>query len=180
MLTRVAVIDELTPAAAAWVKDLNPASGRALIKSARLIRRTALQNIQATFKRTGRNRTGTRGSQRGGQRGLKIRTDQQAGIRTVRIWHGSGILAAQELGSTVPPVTIRPVKGKVLGWGGPPGEYTRFARFVHRRGFTLRRRATLEPAYETQAAAVIEDLEQEYQKVLDTVPPALKYTVPPA
>jgi hypothetical protein len=174
MLTRVTVLDGLTPAAAAWVKDLNPASGRALLQGARLIRRTAVQNIQATFKRTGRNRTGR------GQRGLKIRSDQQAGIRTVRIWHGSGILAAQELGSTVPPVTIRPVKGRVLGWGGPPGEYTRFARFVHRRGFTLRRRATLEPAYQTQAAAVIQTLEAEYQKVLDTVPPALKYTVPPA
>jgi hypothetical protein len=177
MLTRVTVLDGLTPAAAAWVKDLNPASGRALAKDARLIRRTALQNIQATFRRTGRNRTGR------GQRGLKIRMDQQAGIRTVRIWHGSGILAAQELGSTVPPVTIRRTglgKHAVLGWGGPPGEYTRFARFVHRRGFTLRRRATLEPAYQTQAAAVIAGLETEYQKVLDTVPPALKYTVPPA
>jgi len=173
MLTRVTVLDGLTPAAAAWVKDLNPASGRALLQGARLIRRTAVQNIQATFKRTGRNRTGR------GQRGLKIRSDQQAGIRTVRIWHGSGILAAQELGSTVPPVTIRPVKGHVLGWGGPPGEFTRFARFVHRRGFTLRRRATLEPAYETQAVAVIAGLEAEYQKVLDTVPPALKYIVPP-
>jgi hypothetical protein len=174
MLTRVTVLDGLTSAAAAWAKDLNPASGRALLQGARLIRRTAVQNIQATFKRTGRNRTGR------GQRGLKIRSDQQAGIRTVRIWHGSGILAAQELGSTVPPVTIRPVKGRVLGWGGPPGEFTRFARFVHRRGFTLRRRATLGPAYETQAAAVIAGLEAEYQKVLDTVPPALKYTVPPA
>ena len=170
-MIRVAILDEVTPAAALWLKDLNPASGRALLHAAYLIRKTAVQNIQASFKRTGRNRTG------GGQRGLKVRMDQQGGIRTVRIWHGSGILAAHELGSTVPARTFPPRRRLVLGKAG-------VGRIVERpgytvRGFTLRRRATLEPAYQAQAEAVIRLLDDEYQKVFDTVPPALRTTIPP-
>ena len=107
-------------------------------------------------------------------RGIRIKLDQAAGLRTVRIWHGSGILAAHELGASIPPTTIRPVNRRVLGWGGTPAKRESFAAIVNRRGFTLRKRRTLEPAYYAQANAVLEILEAEYQKVLDTVPPALK------
>lgn len=169
MLTRIGLLDGLTPAVAAWLKDLNPAAGRALLKSGRLIRRTAVANVRAAFRRTGKHRTF------GGQRGIRMRLDQQAGIRTLRIWHGSGVLAAHELGSTVPPATIRPVRRRVLAWGGPPGgPHTHFSRVVQRRGFTLRRRPTLIPAYDANAAAVLQLLETEYQALLDTAPPELR------
>ncbi len=169
MITRIGIVDGLTPAVAAWLKDLNPAAGRALMKGGRLIRRTAVANIVAAFRRTGRNRT------RGGQRGIRMRMDQSAGIRTLRIWHGSGILAAHELGSSIPAMTVRPRTRRVLAWGGPPGgPHTNFAREVTRRGFTLRRRPTLTPAYTAQAAAVLALLETEYQTLLNTAPPAVR------
>jgi hypothetical protein len=169
MITRVGLIDGLTPAVAAWLKDLNPGATRALMKAGRLIRRAAVLNVRTQFKRTGQSRTGT------GQRGIKVRGDQAAGLRVVRIWHSQGILAAHELGSTVPPVTIRPTRGRVLAWGGPRGgPHTGFARVVSRRAFTLPRRPTLLPAYETNAGAVLQLLEAEYQKLLDTAPPALR------
>jgi hypothetical protein len=169
MLTRVGLVDGLTPAVAAWLKDLNPAAGRALLKAGRLIRRTAVGNVRASFQRTGLNRTLT------GQRGIKIRADQAAGIRTVRVWHGSGILAAHELGSTIPPTTLRPVSRRVLAWGGPPGgPHTQFSRGHTRRAFTLRTRPTLTPAYQAQAGAVLTLLEAEYAKVLAQAPPALQ------
>lgn len=169
MLTRVALLNGLTPAVAAWLKDLNPASGRALLKAGRLIRKAAVANVTARFRRTGRNRTGR------GQRGIRLRLDQSAGIRTVRIWHGSGILAAHELGSTIPPTTLRPVRRRVLAWGGPPGgPHTAFATLVTRRAFTLRQRPTLIPAYQANADAILQTLEQEYAKVLAQAPPAVK------
>lgn len=165
MITRVGLIDGLTPAVAAWLKDLNPAASRALLKAGRVIRRAAVQNVQASFRRTGRTRTGT------GQRMIKVRADQAAGIRTVRIWHGSGILAAHELGSTVPPATLR----RVLAWGGPPGgPHTQFRRVATRRSYTLRRRPTLTPAYEANAAAVLTILEAEYATVLAQAPPEVR------
>lgn len=169
MITRVGLVDGLTPAVAAWLKDLNPASSRALVKAGRVIRRAAVLNVRAQFKRTGQQRTGT------GQRGIKLRADQAAGIRTVRIWHGSGILAAHELGSTVPPATIRPTTRRVLAWGGPRGgPHTHFARVLTRRAFTLPRRPTLLPAYEANASAVLTLLEAEYQTVLNQAPPAVR------
>ena len=159
----------LTPAVAAWLKDLNPASGRALVKAGRVIRKAAVVNVRAAFRRTGQNRTLT------GQRGIKLRQDQAAGIRTVRVWHGSGILAAHELGSTVPPATIRPRGRRVLAWGGPRGgPHTHFARVLTRRAFTLPRRPTLTPAYEANANVVVQLLEAEYQKVLALAPPAVR------
>ena len=99
MIVRVGLVDGLTPAVAAWLKDLNPGASRALLKAGRLIRRAAVLNVRTQFRRTGQNRTGT------GQRCIKVRGDQAAGVRSVRVWHGSGILAAHELGSTVPPIT---------------------------------------------------------------------------
>ena len=169
MITRIGLIDGLTPAVAAWLKDLNPAASRALLKAGRVIRRAALLNVRAQFKRTGQSRTGT------GHRGIKIRADQAASIRTVRVWHGSGILAAHELGSTVPGITIRPTSRRVLAWGGPRGgPHTHFARVLTRRAFTLPRRPTLLPAYEANASAVLTLLEAEYQKVIDVAPPALR------
>lgn len=168
MVTRVGLVDGLTPAVAAWLKDLNPAAGRALLKAGRLIRREAVKNVGAMFRRTGRNRTF------GGSRGIKVRQDQAAGIRTVRVWHGSGILAAHELGSTIPALTIKPRNHRVLAWGGTPGAREHFARVVSRRSFTLRKRRTLEPAYLAQASAVLDLLEAEYQALLDMAPPALK------
>jgi hypothetical protein len=168
MLTRVGILDALTPAVAAWLQDMNPGSARALRRAGLLIRRAAVANIRGAFRRTGRNRTF------GGQRGVKLRLDQSGGIRTLRIWHSSGILAAHELGSTVPAVTIRPTGKRVLAWGGPPGgPHTQFARVIHRRGFTLRRRPTLGPAYASNASAVYEFLEAEYQRVLNQAPPAV-------
>jgi hypothetical protein len=126
-------------------------------------------NVRAAFRRTGRNRT------HGGQRGIRMRLDTSAGIRTLKIWHGSGILAAQELGSTIPAMTVRPRTRRVLAWGGPPGgPHTNFAREVTRRGFTLRRRPTLTPAYQAEAAHVLQILEAEYQKVLNLAPPAVR------
>jgi hypothetical protein len=169
MLTRIALLDELTPAVAAWLKDLNPAAGRALLKAGRVIRKQAVANVRTTFRRTGRNRTGQ------GQRGIRMRLDQSAGIRTVRIWHGSGILAAHELGSTIPPTTLRPIRRRVLAWGGPPGgPHTHFAMVITRRGFTLRKRATLFPAYQAQAQAVLDTVEAEYAALLAQAPPALR------
>jgi hypothetical protein len=166
---RIGILDELTPAVAAWLQDMNPAAGRALLKAGRVIRRAAVLNVRAMFRRTGKNRTLT------GQRGIKVRADKSASIRTVRVWHGSGILAAHELGSTVPPTTIRPVSRRVLGWGGPPGgPHTHFSRVVTRRGFTLRRRPTLVPAYTQASASVLELLEAEYAKVLALAPPAMR------
>jgi hypothetical protein len=164
----VGLIDGLTSAVAAWLTDLNPASGRALMKAGRLIRRNAVRNVNAMFRRTGRNRTLT------GMRGIKVRRDQAAGIQTVRIWHGSGILAAHELGATIPPMTIRPVTRRVLGWGGTPGQRLHFAREVQRRSFTLRKRRTLEPAYLATTHGVPELLEAEYAKTLALAPPELR------
>ena len=168
MITRVGLVDELTPAVAAWIQDLNPAAGRALVKGGRLIRRAAVRNVQAMFQRTGGNRTLV------GMRGIKVRLDQAAGIHTARVWHGSGILAAHELGSTIPPTTLRPVSRRVLGWGGTPGKRERFARVIHRRAFTLRKRRTLLPAYEANVHAVTDLLEAEYAKVLALTPPAIR------
>jgi hypothetical protein len=168
VITQVGLIDGLTPAVAAWLQDLNPASGRALLKAGRLIRRDAVRNVNAMFRRTGKNRTLT------GVRGIKVRRDQAAGVHTVRIWHGSGILAAHELGATIPPVTIRPVTRRVLGWGGTPGQRLHFAREVQRRSFTLRKRRTLEPAYLANTHAVLDLLEAEYAKVLALAPPELR------
>jgi hypothetical protein len=168
VITRVGILDELTPAVAAWQQDLNPAAGRALLRWGRLMRRQAVRNVNAMFQRTGRNRTLT------GVRGIKVRQDQAAGIRTVRIWHGSGILAAHELGATIPPVTIRPVTRRVLGWGGTPAQRLHFAREVQRRSFTLRKRRTLEPAYLATASAGVDLLEEEYAKLLALAPPALR------
>jgi hypothetical protein len=165
MITQVGLIDGLTPAVAAWLKDLNPAAGRALLKAGRLIRRDAVRNVNAMFQRTGRNRT------LAGVRGIKVRRDQAAGVHTVRIWHGSGILAAHELGATIPPVTIKPMTRRVLGWGGTPAKRLHFAREVQRRSFTLRKRRTLEPAYLANTHAVLDLLEAEYEKVLATAPP---------
>ena len=169
MITRVALVDEVTPAVAAWIQDLNPAAGRALLKGGRLIRRAAVQNVQAMFKRTGRNRTLT------GQRGIKVRQDQSAGIRVVRVWHGMGILAAHELGSTIPPTIIRPKNRRVLAWGGVGRQHTHFRTGEwQRRSFTLRKRRTLEPAYQANQHAVLELLEAEYEKLLALAPPALR------
>jgi hypothetical protein len=173
VITRIAILDELTPAVSAWLTDLNPASRRALMKGGRLVRRAALRNITAMFKRTGRQRTGT------GMRGLKVRGDVQAGIATVRVWHGQGLLAAHELGSTIPPTTIRPRAKRVLGWGGTAAKHTEFSRVITRRGFTLRRRATLEPAYRANAETIIELMNTEYQTLLDTVPEPLRETMAP-
>jgi hypothetical protein len=169
MITRVGLVDGLTPAVAAWLQDLNPAAGRALLKAGRVIRRAALLNVRAEFRRTGQNRTGV------GQRGIKVRQDQAAGIRSVRVWHGSGILAAHELGSTIPAITIRPTSRRVLAWGGPRGgPHTHFSRVLSRRAFTLPRRPTLGPAYQANASAVLTLLEAEYQKVLNLAPPAVR------
>jgi len=186
MIVRVALLDELTPAVAAWIADINPGAKRALIKAGTLIRRRALQNIQATFRRTGENRTelGTPGKKarrsgvRGGaaMRGLRMRFDVSATIPSVRVWHGSGILAAHELGSTIPPATLKPDTRRVLGWGGPPGgKQTEFSRGHRRRAFTLPRRPTLIPAYEANATAVLELIENEYEKVLN--PPSVTVRV---
>jgi hypothetical protein len=169
VITRVGLVDELTPAVAAWIKDLNPAAGRALLKAGRVIRRAALVNVRGMFNRTGRRRT-----EPTAQRGLRLRMDQAAGLRTVRVWHGSGILAAHELGSTIPPITLRPVSRRALAWGGTADRRERFARVIHRRGFTLRKRRTLEPAYLANASAVLDLLEEEYEKVLALAPPALR------
>jgi hypothetical protein len=168
MITRVGLIDGLTPAVAAWLQDLNPAAGRALLKAGRVIRRAALLNVRAMFRRSGFDRTG------GSSRRIKIRQDKSAGIRTVRVWHGSGILAAHELGSTIPAITLRPTTKRVLAWGGTPGHREHFSRIVSRRAFTLPRRPTLLPAYETNASAVLTLLEEEYQRVLNQAPPAVR------
>lgn len=170
MLTRVAILDGLTPAVAAWLQDLAPAAGRALLKGGRLIRRTAVANVRSAFRRTGSNRTG------GGPRGIRMRLDKSASLLTLRIWHGSGILAAHELGSTVSAADIRPVRRRVLAWGGPPGgPHTHFARSARRPAFTLRRRATLQPAYPPNAQAVLDVLEAEYAKLLAAAPPAVRH-----
>jgi hypothetical protein len=168
MITRVGLVDELTPAVAAWIQDLNPAAGRALGKAGRAIRKAAVRNVEAMFHRTGRNRT------LAGVRGIKVRLDQAAGIRTVRIWHGMGILAAHELGSTVPAITIRPKNRRILGWGGTPAQRESFAPIVERRAFTLRKRRTLEPAYLANTHLVYDLLEEEYAKVLALAPPAVR------
>ena len=156
MITRIGILDELTPAVAAWQAGISPGARRALLQGARLVRATALQNIRTLFRRTGRNRTGK------GQRGLKIRADQQGGISTVRIWQSSGILAAQELGSRVPDAVIRQRHGTPL------------RKAIFRPGFTLPRRPFLEPAYRAQAGAIIAGLEAEYARLLATTPPALR------
>lgn len=168
MITRVGILDELTPAVAAWLQDLNPAAGRALLKAGRVIRRAAVLNVRAMFKRTGFDRTG------GTARRIKIRQDKAAGLRTVRIWHGSGILAAHELGSTIPAITLRPTTKRVLAWGGTPTAREHFSRIVSRRSFTLPRRPTLLPAYQTNASAVLTLLEEEYQRVLNQAPPEVR------
>ena len=169
MITRVALVDEVTPAVAAWIQDLNPAAGRALLRAGRVIRRAAIKNVRAMFKRTGRNRTLE------GMRGIKVREDRAAGIRVVRVWHGMGLLAAQELGATIPPTTIRPKTMRVLGWGGVGRQHTHFRTGeFQRRSFTLRKRRTLEPAYYANLHAVPELLEAEYEKLLALAPPALR------
>jgi hypothetical protein len=168
VITRVALVDEVTPAVGAWIQDLNPAAGRALMKAGRVIRRQAVRNIQGMFQRTGLRHTELR------NRGVRIRMDQAASLRTVRIWHGSGILAAHELGATIPAITINTVNRRVLGWGGTPQKRERFAAVVHRRAFTLRKRRTLEPAYLANAARVVDLLEEEYEKVLALAPPAVR------
>src|SRR4029453_14206087 len=84
VITRVGILDELTPAVAAGEQDWNPAAGRALLRWGRLMRRQAVRNVNAMFQRTGRNRTLT------GVRGIKVRQDQAGGIRTGRIPHRAG------------------------------------------------------------------------------------------
>jgi hypothetical protein len=166
-MVRVGITENVTPALKAWLEGTAPAAGRALLKSARLIRTQALQNIRSTFKRTGRNRTG------GGMRGLRLKSDQSAGIRTVRLWHGSGLLAAHELGSAVPGATIRPRRVRVLRWTNRDGTVG-YARQITRSGFTLKRRPTLVPAYTAMADKIVPLLEAEYQALLDKAPESLR------
>lgn len=167
MITRVAVLDGVSPAVAAWLTDLNPGSRRTLLKAGRLIRESAKDVARASFGRSGRNRV-LKGSY-----GIKLKESRDAGVPAVRIWHGSGILAAHELGSTIPAATMAPTRRRVLAWGGPVGgPHTHFSRGHRRRAFTLRRRPTLEPAYTQNAAAVLQLLEQEYARILAQAPAA--------
>lgn len=168
-LIQVGILDGLTPAVQRWVTDLNPGSRRALMDAGRRVADSARDYARSTFRRTGRNRVLK------GDYGIKVAESRAAGIPAVRIWHSSGLLAAHELGSTIPAATLAPTRKRVLAWGGPPGgPHTHFSRGHSRRAFTLRRRPTLEPAYEYNAETVLQILEREYQAILDQAPPAVR------
>jgi len=166
-LIHVGVLDDLTPTLAQWLTDWSPAAQRALRRFGRLVRTSANANLNAMLGRSGRNRT----SHKGG-RGAVFSVRQIAGQGgSLWIWPPSGILAAHELGATIPGGEIRPTRRQVLAWGGPPGgPHTHFAPVVRRAARTLRRRPWLSRAYATHQAALPAILEAEYQQALNAGP----------
>jgi len=120
-----------------------------------------LQNLAGSgLGRTGRNRT----TRRGGPIGRATRVLARAS-GSLWLWHRT-ILAAHEVGATLPAVTLRPQRQRVLGWGGIGTVHTHFAREVHLPARRLRRRPMLATAYATHAGELSAILEAEYQKAL--------------
>jgi hypothetical protein len=161
MRISLAIVDQVRPAVAAWLQGMSPTAVAALRGATRLITHAAVRHAQAQLRR----RTGKRAPLAVRSLGTQIQS-RLGGHPFALIWWRRGILAAHEIGATVPPAALRPRNRKVLAWGGPPGgPHTHFSRGHRRGGFTLRKRPMLEPAYREQEAAVLALFDAEYQKV---------------
>jgi hypothetical protein len=157
MIPRIAVFDTLTPAVRRWSEQLSPGVVRAWRRAAIRGRLEARVSADRFLSR----RTGA------GRRGIRARVRKTATGLVAEIWPSVGYLAAHELGSTIPAVTIRPTSGGsgVLRYrvGGAP----RYARFTQRPAFTLPRRPWATAAVPATTQAAVESLEAEMAKVFE-------------
>lgn len=156
----LALTDHLRPAVAEWLTAMTPTGVAALRSATTLIRRRTVGHMRAQLRR----RTGKRAPLRASSVGTKV--DRMTGGHPYALlWFKRGILAAHELGSTIPGGVERPRQKKILAWGGPPGgPHTHFARAVSRPTRTLRRRPMLVPAYQQSEAEVLALLDAAYQQ----------------
>lgn len=152
---RVAVLDGLTPRTRRWLEQMSPGAARAAQRGAARGRALLRQSYsQAVRRRTGRSR-----------RGIKARVERTvAGLR-VTFWPSMGIAAAHELGASIPPALIRPVRARVLRWQA--GTEVRFAQFVRRPGFSLPRRPWLSSQVPAIERLMREFLEAEMGRVFE-------------
>ena len=157
----MALKDELRPEVIRWLEGLSATALRGLNRAAIRIRRQTVINMRAQLRR----RTGKRAPLVA--ESVRIKVERRLGAHPyAQLSFKRGILAAHELGSTIPGGVTRPRFKKILAWGGTPGgtDHIHFAREVHRPTRTLRRRPMLEPAYYTVEPEVLAFLDEEYQR----------------
>jgi hypothetical protein len=157
VIPRIAVFDSLTPLVRRWSEQLSPGVVRAWRRAAIRGRLEARASADRFLSR----RTGA------GRRGIRARVRKTPTGLVAEIWPSVGYLAAHELGSTIPAVTIQPRSGGsgVLRYmvGGAP----RFARFTRRPAFTLPRRPWASAAVPAIERAAVETLDAEMAKVFE-------------
>jgi hypothetical protein len=161
MRISLAIVDQVRPAVAAWLKEMTPTGLSVLRRASNLLARGAVANMPRQLRR----RTGPRLPFE--RRAVRVRIERRVGGHPfASISWAFGIAAALELGATIPAVTLRPWRRTVLAWGGPPGgkQHTAFSRGHTRPAFTLRRRPMLEPAYQQNEAAVLAMFDEAYEK----------------
>lgn len=157
MIPRIAVFDSVTPLVRRWSEQLSPGVVRAWRRASIRGRLEARASADRFLSR----RTGA------GRRGIRTRVRKTASGLVAEIWPSVGYMAAHELGSTIPAVTIRPRSGgsgvlRYVAAGVP-----HFARFTRRPAFTLPRRPWATAAVPAIERAAIETLEGEMAKVFE-------------
>jgi hypothetical protein len=156
MIPRIAVHDTLTAETRRWSEQMSPGVVRAWRKASFIARRLARESAARMLRR----RTGK------GAAGITRRVRKTASGVVMEIWPSVGYLAAHELGSTIPAVTIRPKAGqKFVAWQAG-GEW-RYAAFTRRPAFTLPRRPWATAAAPAAERATVEALEAEMGTVFD-------------
>lgn len=160
MKLQVALVDELRPAVAEWLASMTPAGMAALRRASKIVVGRTVDHMRAQLHvRTGRRAPLV-------ARSLGVKIDRRTGGHPyATIWFRRGILAAHELGSTIPGGLVRPRRAKVLAWGGAPGAREHFARSVMRPTRTLRRRPMLEPALRQSEAEILQEITSAYDEV---------------
>jgi hypothetical protein len=160
MRISVALVDELRPAIAEWLAQMTPTGVAALRRASKIIVAHTVEQMQGALG----HHSGKRAPKVAKSMGVQV--DRRSGGHPfAMIWFKRGILAAHEIGATIPGGVERPREKKVMAWGGPPGgPHTHFAKTVTRRTRTLRRRPMLEPGYRRSEAEVLQELTSSYDE----------------